>query len=93
MNLVPCVVDWNKDGNPDLVVGDEDGILHLYLNLGMTPQEKTAAMRTKKVKVLSYEGRIKTGYSDIDVGSFAAPSVIDWDEDGEIGRASWRERV
>ena len=34
-HLVPCVTDWNSDGNKDLMVGQFDaGKIRLYLNQG-----------------------------------------------------------
>lgn len=74
MNLSPSVVDWDKDGDLDLVVGDGNGFLNLYIN----------EAGKRKVKPLGFAGRLKKrsgGY--IDVGSAATPCVTDWDEDGD----------
>jgi hypothetical protein len=40
----PTVVDWNKDGIPDLLVGAEDGFLYYMRN----PHTKT--IQGKKIK-------------------------------------------
>jgi len=40
-HLVPCVTDWNGDGNKDLIVGQFDGgRMRLYLNYGTDSDPK-----------------------------------------------------
>ena len=74
MHLTPCIVDWDKDGDPDLIVGDEHGYINLYIN----------EARKGKVKILEYAGRLKKNKRyDIDVGSMSTPCAADWDEDGD----------
>ena len=74
MNLTPSIVDWDKDGDLDLVVGDEYGYINLYIN----------EAGRRKVKTLKYAGRLKNKYGqDIDVGSMSTPCATDWDEDGD----------
>jgi hypothetical protein len=34
MDAAPVVVDWNEDGKKDLLLGDYDGYVSLYLNYG-----------------------------------------------------------
>ncbi len=33
--MIPVVCDWNRDGKPDLVVGEEDGRIGVFLNQGI----------------------------------------------------------
>ncbi len=74
MHLTPCIVDWDKDGDPDLIVGDEHGYINLYIN----------EAGKGKVKILEYAGRLKRNKRyDIDVGSMSTPCAVDWDEDGD----------
>lgn len=79
MHLRPSVVDWDQDGDPDLVVGDEKGYFNLYLQV----REKERALGQEKVAVLEYAGRLKVKNRDLNVVSYATPDVVDWDEDGD----------
>ncbi len=31
-NSIPFIADWDSDGGKDLLIGDDEGYLHLYLN-------------------------------------------------------------
>lgn len=72
-NSVPVVVDWNKDGYKDLIVGDRNGNIWLYLNKNVSPPLDTSPSLATGVKIQAN--------SDLDVGNNAAPYVIDWDKD------------
>jgi len=64
----PYLVDWNEDGQTDLLVGNGGGYLHLFLNQG-SGDFAPGVM-------------IKAAGKDLDVGSNASPCVIDWNGDG-----------
>ena len=68
----PYLVDWNGDGEIDLLVGDGGGYLHLFLNAGSADSVDFA----QGVKV-------KAAGKDLDVSSNASPCVTDWNEDGK----------
>jgi hypothetical protein len=65
------VVDWDGDGNKDLVVGDGDGRVRWYRNTlaDATPQ-------------LTAWGFLQAGGVEIQVTGPAAPIVVDWNADG-----------
>ena len=65
------MADWNGDGKKDLLVGDGEGYIHLYLNLADgAPQ----FLKAEKVQVNGQELMVE--------GS-AVPFLIDWDDDGK----------
>jgi TolB-like protein len=66
---VPYLVDWNEDGKVDLLVGNNGGYLHLFLNQGDGN--------------LAPGVMVKADGKDLDVGGRAAPVVADWNEDGK----------
>jgi len=67
----PCVVDWNGDGKKDLLVGDGEGYIHLYLNISKNSEPQ-----------LISSGRVKVSDQDLKVGGSAVPFLVDWDNDG-----------
>ncbi|MEW6680529.1 MAG: VCBS repeat-containing protein, partial [bacterium] len=66
-NSTPIFVDWNKNGKRDLLVGDRDGYLWLFLNYGndLSPQYDQGR-------------RLNEPY----VSGNASPYVVDWDNNG-----------
>jgi hypothetical protein len=71
-NAAPFVViDFNNDGKKDLLIGGVDGKITCYLNQGSdgTPTFTTSSF-------------IQASGSDIDVGDYATPFVVDWNNDG-----------
>lgn len=72
-NAIPVVLDWNNDGYKDLIVGDKNGNLYLYLNKNISPQLDISPLLSEGVKIQAN--------SDLDVGNNATPLVYDWDKD------------
>lgn len=72
-NSAPFVVDYNNDGLKDVIGGDIDGNVYLYLS-----EEQLQEDDSKKV-VLVAKGAIQ----NINVGSKAVPFVVDFDNDGK----------
>ncbi|MFH1756365.1 MAG: FG-GAP-like repeat-containing protein, partial [Candidatus Latescibacterota bacterium] len=67
-----AVLDWDGDGNKDLVVGDADGAVSLFLNVG-----------TDDAPVMGIGTPLTSGDgTPIDVGTFARPIVADYNHDG-----------
>lgn len=66
------MVDWDEDGDMDLLVGEYDGHVHYFQNIG-----------TATVPELRNMGHLQAGGVDIDVSQLAIPCVNDWDEDGD----------
>ncbi|MDI6735639.1 MAG: FG-GAP-like repeat-containing protein [bacterium] len=71
-NAVPVVTDWDNDGYSDLIVGDGNGHIYLYLN------DKTSQTIPNLLPGVKIQAN-----SDLDVGRNAAPYVIDWDGDNK----------
>ena len=64
-------MDWNEDGKKDLIVGEGDGHVRIYLNTN-----------TDADPVFSGFSYLQVGGVDYDFGDCASPSVVDWDNDG-----------
>ena len=60
----PFVVDWNRNGKKDLMVGDHDGFIYLYENIG-----------TDDAPVLGDAKRLQCDDRNIDFKSFANPKI------------------
>jgi len=67
----PALVDWENDGDFDLLVGNISGRVILILNEG-TPQ--AAAFGAKRA--------VRDAQGDLKVAGDAGPEVADWDGDG-----------
>lgn len=74
--ITPTVIDWNKDGHPDLVVGDEDGRVALIQNTS-----KTLADGTPEFLAPHY---FQQEADDLKFGALATPVGVDWDGDGDM---------
>lgn len=71
MGASPRAVDWDEDGDFDLLSGEYAGFVTLFRNIG-TPTNP----------ILTNEGHLKMNGVDIDVGNLSVPEVNDWNEDG-----------
>ena len=69
----PALVDWDNDGDLDLLVGGFDGTMHVFLNEG-TRKAPQFAGTNFKVQADGKELKVPGGH--------AAPVVVDWDGDG-----------
>jgi hypothetical protein len=67
-----CVTDWNNDGYFDLVTGNDEGYVNLYLNAGSNTEP-----------VFGNFQPIKSKGKDITLGSYTQPIIYDWNGDGK----------
>ncbi len=72
--ITPTAVDWDTDGDIDLIVGDEDGRVALIENTGelrdRVPQFESPAYFRQLADTLKF-------------GALATPFTYDWDNDGD----------
>ncbi len=73
--IVPVAVDWNGDGDVDLVVGDEDGRVALVEHTGEFDEDGTPQFL--EPRYFQQEAR------DLKFGALATPVGVDWDGDGD----------
>jgi hypothetical protein len=66
-------VDFNNDGKKDLIVGDSDGFIHVFLNVG-----------TDAKPVLGRGQRLQVGGKVFSCSSRAKPWAVDWNNDGKM---------
>jgi hypothetical protein len=72
--LIVVAYDWDKDGNVDLIVGQEDGRVVLVRNTG----EVVDGLPRFETPVFFHQQA-----ADVKVGALVTPSGCDWDGDGD----------
>lgn len=72
--IVPHAIDWDHDGDVDLIVGDEDGRVALVENTGIVVNGVPQFERPFYFQQVADE---------LKSGALASPSAIDWDGDGD----------
>ena len=72
--IIPVAVDWDQDGDVDLVVGDEDGRVALVENTGETSDH----MPVFKAPVYFQQQA-----DHLKFGALSTPVGVDWDGDGD----------
>ncbi|UCG59686.1 MAG: VCBS repeat-containing protein [Phycisphaerales bacterium] len=75
LGLYPRLLYWDVDGRKDLLVGQLDGTVMLYLNEGSDSEPVFGGGTFLQVGEADSK-------MDIDVGDIASPEVVDWDNDG-----------
>ena len=73
--ITPTAIDWDKDGDFDLIVGDEDGRVAFIENTS-----KLATDRTPQFLPPRY---FQQEADDMKCGALATPVGVDWDGDGD----------
>ncbi|MEX0977224.1 MAG: VCBS repeat-containing protein, partial [Pirellulales bacterium] len=74
--IVPVAFDWDRDGDFDLVVGDEDGRVALVENLGGLHDDRTP--RFAPPRYFQQQAKL------LKCGALATPVGFDWDGDGDV---------
>ena len=72
--IVPVALDWDKDGDIDLVVGQEDGRVALVENTGKVVESMPQFLPPKFFKQQA---------DDVKFGALVTPYSFDWDGDGD----------
>ncbi len=72
--ITPTAVDWDADGDFDLIVGDEDGRVALV--------ENTGGLR-ERVPVFKSPVYFRQQADTLKFGALATPYAYDWDGDGD----------
>ena len=73
--IVPIAFDWDKDGDEDLIVGDEDGRVALV--------ENTGTLSTDRTPVFAQPVYFQQEADTLKSGALATPVGVDWDGDGD----------
>jgi hypothetical protein len=71
--IVPVAVDFDRDGDPDLVVGDEDGRVAFIENTGKIVDRMPQFLAPRYFRQQA---------DNVKFGALAAPVSVDWDGDG-----------
>jgi predicted neuraminidase len=74
--ITPTALDWDKDGDIDLIVGDEDGRVAFVENTGTFDDKKTPAFLAPRY--------FQQEADQVKFGALATPVGFDWDGDGDI---------
>ena len=72
--IIPVGVDWDQDGDIDLVVGDEDGRVALVENTGET---------NESMPIFKSPVYFKQEADNVKFGALVTPVSVDWDHDGD----------
>jgi hypothetical protein len=72
--IVPVALDWDKDGDVDLVVGQEDGRVALVENTGKIVDGMPRFLPPKFFRQQA---------DDVKFGALVTPCSFDWDGDGD----------
>ncbi len=73
--IVPIVFDWDRDGLPDLIVGDEDGRVAWIQNSGQRDDRNAPLFHPPRY----FQQQAAT----LKCGALATPVGVDWDGDGD----------
>jgi len=76
MGCFPRVVYWDEDARKDLLVGQADGTVKIFLNIA---DDNEPAFDAGTLVKVGSEGSLT-----LDVGSRATPSLVHWNDDGML---------
>ncbi|MBN3582165.1 VCBS repeat-containing protein [Algoriphagus aestuarii] len=72
--IIPVAIDWDQDGDTDLVVGDEDGRVALIRHTGNVKDG---------MPVFDSPVYFRQKADNLKFGALATPVSVDWDQDGD----------
>jgi predicted neuraminidase len=72
--ITPTAIDWDNDGDQDLIVGDEDGRVALIENLNQIRNQ---------MPVFAAPKYFQQQADTLKFGALSTPFVYDWDKDGD----------
>jgi hypothetical protein len=73
--ITPTAIDWDRDGDQDLICGDEDGRVALIENTGKLAGDGAPLFLPPRY--------FQQEAADLKCGALATPWCIDWDGDGD----------
>lgn len=73
--ITPTAIDWDRDGDLDLIVGDEDGRVALIENTGRLAGDRTPRFLSPRY--------FQQEADEVKFGALATPVGFDWDGDGD----------
>ncbi|MFN7894160.1 MAG: FG-GAP repeat domain-containing protein [Pirellula sp.] len=76
--IVPVAFDWDRDGDFDLIVGDEDGRVAFVENTGFR------STKDPKIPVFAKPKYFQQQADTLKCGALATPFGFDWDGDGDM---------
>jgi hypothetical protein len=76
--IVPVAFDWDRDGDFDLIVGDEDGRVALVENVGIARPAEAQVPSFAAPRYFQQEA------DTLKCGALATPFGVDWDDDGDV---------
>jgi hypothetical protein len=74
--ITPTAIDWDHDGDLDLIVGDEDGRVAWIENSGCLRDDRTPLFLPPRY--------FQQEADHVKCGALATPVGVDWDGDGDI---------
>lgn len=72
--ITPTAIDWDRDGDVDIVCGDEDGRVALIEHTGKVGN---------RMPVFNHPKYFQQEASDLKFGALVTPVGVDWDADGD----------
>jgi hypothetical protein len=72
--IVPVAIDWDSDGDIDLIVGDEDGRVAFIEHTGQATDGVPDFLPPRYFQQIA---------DDVKIGALVSPCSVDWDSDGD----------